>query len=104
MRQEEPDMTRTMARHITAVSAVIGAALTLAGCADRILSDDRIRDNTALALNVPVSALVISDRRYDGVTNTYYTAHTSRGTYACVINGGSVMAMGMTNPPQCARQ
>ena len=42
------------------------AALTLAGCADKILSDDRIRDNTALALNVPAASIVISDRRYDG--------------------------------------
>jgi hypothetical protein len=93
-----------MTRRIAAVSAALGAALTLVGCADKILSDDRIRDNTALALNVPVSALVISDRRYDGMTNTYYTARTSHATYGCVINGGSVMAMGMTNPPQCSRQ
>ena len=69
-----------------------------------ILSDDRIRDNTALALNMPSTAVVISDRRYDGMTNTYYTARTSRGTYACVINGGSVMAMGMTNRPDCSRR
>ena len=74
----------------------------LAGCADKLLSDDRIRDNTALALGQPVSAVTIADRRYDGATNTYYTAQTPRGSYNCMINGGSVMAMGMTNPPQCA--
>jgi hypothetical protein len=93
-----------MTRPILSVPAVILASLTLAGCADKILSDDRIRDNTALALNMPATSVTISDRRYDGMTNTFYTARTARGTYACVINGGSVMAMGMTNPPECSRR
>ena len=81
----------------------LAALLIVSGCADKLLSDDRIRDNTALALHVPASSIVIGDRRYDGMTNTYYVARTSRGTYSCVINGGSVMAMGMANPPQCSR-
>jgi hypothetical protein len=93
-----------MIRSILTLSAVLTTSLTLIGCADKILSDDRIRDNTALALNMPARSIVISDRRYDGMTNTYYTARTSRGTYACIINGGSVMAMGMTNPPECSRR
>ena len=93
-----------MTRPILTAPAVLLASLTLAGCADKLLSDDRIRDNTALALNTSPATLVISDRRYDGMTNTYYTARTSRGTYACVINGGSVMAMGMTNRPECSRR
>ena len=93
-----------MTRPIFTVPAVLLATVTLAGCADKLLSDDRIRDNTALALNMPTTAVLISDRRYDGMTNTYYTARTSRGTYACVINGGSVMAMGMTNRPECSRR
>ena len=84
--------------------AVLAATMTLAGCANTLLSDDRIRENTSMALNLPASAVTISNRRYDGATNTYYTATTSRGTYNCLINGGSVMAMGMTNPPQCSRQ
>jgi len=84
--------------------AVLAATMALAGCANTLLSDDRIRENTSMALNLPASAVTISNRRYDGATNTYYTATTSRGTYNCLINGGSVMAMGMTNPPQCSRQ
>ena len=83
--------------------AVFAALLALAGCADKLLSDDRIRDNTAMALGQSASAVAITDRRYDGATNTYYTARTPRGAYHCVINGGSVMAFGMTNPPQCSR-
>ena len=92
-----------MIRSILTISAILTTSLALAGCASQILSDDRIRDNAAVAVNVPPTSLVISDR-YDGMTNTYYTARTFRGTYACVINGGSVMAMGMTNPPDCSRR
>jgi len=69
---------------------------------DKLLSDNRIRDNTAMALGQPASAVTISGRRYDGATNTYYTARTPRGSYNCMINGASIMAMDMTNPPQCA--
>jgi hypothetical protein len=84
--------------------AVLAASMILAGCANNLLSDDRIRDNTAMALNLPSSGVTISNRRYDGATNTYYTATTARGSYNCLINGGSIMAMGLTNPPQCSRQ
>src|SRR3954453_5411961 len=84
------------------IIAVFASTLALAGCADKLLSDDRLRDTTAMALGQPAAAVPISDRRYDGATNTYYTAHTPRGTYNCLINGGSVMAFGMTNPPDCS--
>lgn len=84
------------------ILAILATSLAMAGCANTLLSDDRIRDNTALALNDPNVA--ISNRRYDGMTNTYYTARTSHGSYACTINGGSILAAGMTNPPQCTRQ
>src|SRR4051794_22160981 len=82
--------------------AIFVSVVALAGCANQLLSDDRIRDNTAMALGVPTSAVTISDRRYDGATNTYYVAHTPRGFYNCLINGGNHMAMGMTNLPDCA--
>ena len=83
---------------------LLAATVALAGCANTLLSDDRIRESTALALNQPASAVAISNRRYDGVTNTYYTARTPRGTFACTIDGGTIGSFGMTNPPQCSRQ
>ncbi len=86
------------------IFAFLAASLALGGCADKLLSDDHIRQDTALALNQPASAISIADRRYDGGTYTYYTARTPRGTFGCIIDGGTVMAMGMTNPPQCSRQ
>jgi metal-dependent hydrolase (beta-lactamase superfamily II) len=83
-------------------SILVLSVLTLAGCADKLLSDDRIRDNTALVLHTSANAVMISDRQYDGMTNTYYTARTKNRVYSCVINGGTVMAMGMTNRPECS--
>lgn len=77
------------------------APIALAGCASTILSDDRIKSNTALALGVSPEQVTISNRNYDGMTNTYYTASTGSRTYACTINGGTVMSMGITNPPTC---
>ena len=83
------------------VFAVVAGTVLLAGCANTILSDERIRDNTAMALGQPNSAVVIADRRYDGMTNTYYTAQTPHGAYNCVINGGTVLSAGLVNPPDC---
>jgi hypothetical protein len=89
---------------IRTISAILTASVALLGCADKLLSDDRIRDNTALILNVPSRSLVISDRRYDGMENTYYTARTSRSVYSCRVDGGNAWDFGITNPPQCSRR
>jgi hypothetical protein len=85
------------------MAAALAVLITASGCADQMLSNDRIRSNTAMALGQPDSAVVIADRRYDGATNTYYTARTPRGAYHCRINGGGLLAMGMTNAPQCSK-
>ena len=73
----------------------------LSGCANAILSDDKIQTDTALAIGAPVDSVRISDRRYDGATNTYYKATAGGRSYSCVINGGTVMTLGMVNAPQC---
>ena len=80
---------------------MIAGALALSGCADTMLSDSRIRDSTALALNQPASAITISDRRADGPMNTYYVASTPRGSYRCLIGGGSISQLGITEAPVC---
>jgi hypothetical protein len=77
--------------------------IALSGCANTLLSDGRLRDNTAMALGQPEEAVTISNRRYDGFTNTYYVARTPRGTFNCSVNGGSVFAAGMVNTPRCTR-
>ena len=77
------------------------AALALSGCADQMLSNDRIRDSTARALNQPASAVTISDRQSDGPMNTAYVAITPRGSYRCRIGGGSISQLGITETPEC---
>lgn len=83
-------------------SLAILAAVALSGCADTMLSDSRIRDSTALALNQPASAITISDRRGDGPMNTYYVASTPQGSYRCLIGGGSISQLGITEAPVCS--
>ena len=80
---------------------IAAALLGLTGCANELLSNDRIADETSGLLGHPVT---ISDRQYSGGVNTYYTATTDRGRrYRCTINGGTVLALGMTNAPSCER-
>ena len=81
---------------------VLVGALALVGCADTILSDSRIRDSTALALNQPASVITISGRRGDGPMNTYYVADTPKGSYRCLIGGGSISQLGITEAPVCS--
>jgi hypothetical protein len=77
--------------------------IALSGCANTLLSDERLRDNTAMALGQPEESITISNRRDDGITNTYYIAHTPHGTFNCSINGGSILDAGMVNAPRCMR-
>jgi hypothetical protein len=78
--------------------------LLTAGCASQLLSEDRLLTNTAGALGIPVTDLTISNRS-EQVPNTYYTAKTKSGVeYACIINGGGILAAGMINPPQCTKK
>ena len=84
-------------------AAAILALVPLSGCADQMLSDQRIASTTAMALGQTAGSVSISDRHYDGATNTFYTARTPNGSFRCTINGGGLLAAGMTNPPQCSR-
>lgn len=84
---------------LVCLSLLIGVS----GCADQLLSNDRIKSNTAMALGQPDNAVTIANRRYDGLTTTYYTARTPRGSYRCLMTGGGAWDFGITNPPQCSR-
>lgn len=83
--------------------ACLGMVVMMSGCADTLLSDSRLRSNTAMALGQPDDAVTITNRRFDGITNTYYNARTPRGTFTCVLNGGTVLSAGMVNAPRCTR-
>jgi hypothetical protein len=81
---------------------VIVAMSTLAGCASQLLTEDRLLSNTADALFVKTSELTITER-HEKVPNTFYVATINKTgrQYNCIVNGGSVLTMGITNPPMC---
>ena len=81
----------------------LGLVIALSGCASTMLSDNRLRSNTAGVLGQPENAVTITDRSDDGLTNTYYRAHTPRGVFACSANGGGLLAAGILNTPHCTR-
>jgi hypothetical protein len=85
---------------------VLMAGIIVSGCQTTMLSNDRIASDTSGVIGVPVTQLTISDRSQDGPTNTTYIARdtTSGAAYTCVINGGGLLAAGMTNPPTCTKK
>jgi hypothetical protein len=89
--------TRTLKTAMLA--AAIGSTMLLGACQSQLLSDDRIASNTAGVLGV--GNVAVSNRR-STATNTYYDAVTKDGKhYACTINGGGALALGLTNAPTC---
>lgn len=87
--------------HIRAATLLSGVLL-LGACQQQMLSDDRMTQSIAGTLGVPPSDVTLSDRRTDGPTNTYVIARVRNGSsYACTVNGGGILAMGMVNPPTC---
>ena len=81
---------------------LLAAALALPGCADTLMTDGRLKSSIAMVLHVPVASVTILDRQSDGITNNFVAARTPRGDYDCTINGGGLLALGLTNPPQCS--
>ena len=88
--------------HLTRLTWLLGVAVGLSGCQQQMMSDDRMASSIAGTLGVPIADVSLSDRRTDGPTNTYVIAKVRNGgTYACTVNGGGLLAMGMVNPPTC---
>jgi len=84
------------------IAITLALASFTTGCATQLLSDERLRVNTAGALGTSPDELVITERR-EQLPNTFYTAKTKSGkVYLCTVNGGSLLAAGMVNAPQCA--
>jgi hypothetical protein len=74
----------------------------LSGCASQLLTEDRLLSNTADVLFVKPSDLTITERK-EKVPNTFYVATINKTgrQYNCIVNGGSVLTLGITNPPMC---
>ena len=89
-------------RNLFVLMSGLAVILGLSGCQDQLMSDDRMRSSIAGVLGVPPSSVTLTDRRSDGPTNTHVLAHVAGGkTYACTVNGGGMLALGMMNPPTC---
>jgi hypothetical protein len=80
---------------------IVGAVmLLLSGCVST-LTPARVREETSAVIGVPADEIAISNQRQEMI-NTFYTATTRSGErYACTLNGGNIMTLGMTNPATC---
>lgn len=80
---------------------IVGLSI-VSSCANDMLSTSRVQTSVAGAIGVPVSDVTIIDQHADGPTNTVILAQTRTGRrYACSINGGGVLTLGMTNGTFC---
>lgn len=83
--------------------------LAVAGCSTiasstNMLTDEKIKSQSAGALGYEPSELSIVSRRTEG-TNTYVNLMAAdKKEFTCVINGGNFLSMGMTNPPVCSKK
>lgn len=69
-----------------------------------MLSDTRIISSSAGVLGLEPSQLTLVSKRVDG-TNTYANLKAAGGKeFTCVINGGNLLSIGMTNAPMCSRK
>ncbi|MBB5018441.1 hypothetical protein HNQ59_001730 [Chitinivorax tropicus] len=88
---------------------VMVMAAALAGCAavagkTNMLSDDDIKSKSAGVLGYQPNELTLLNKRVDG-TDTYVNLKTKDGKeFTCLINGGNLLTLGMTNPPMCNRK
>ena len=85
------------------------AVTSLSGCASiaestNTLTDVQILSQTSGALGYTKSDLTITNRHTEG-TNTYVNLiAANKKEFTCIINGGNILTLGMSNPPQCAKK
>ncbi|TWH99383.1 hypothetical protein IP90_03122 [Luteimonas cucumeris] len=91
------------------ITLVVMTSVLATGCASlasstNMLSDEDIVSQTAGAIGYPPAEVTLVSRRTEGV-NTYVELQTRDGKpYTCIVNGGNLLSMGMTNPPVCNKK
>ena len=77
-------------------------AIMLVGCAT---TEAELRTQTAAVLGYAPADITLGNMRSTGI-NTFYTATTPQGRYACAAETGmaKVIALGMTSPPSCYKE
>jgi hypothetical protein len=94
----------TMQSKFLAISAVL--ITLLAGCSTvaektNMMSDADVKAKVAGTLGYSAETMTLLNRRTDG-TNTYVTVRAAdKKEFACTVNGGNLLSMGITNPPDC---
>jgi len=79
-------------------------ACTSIATSTNMLTDDRIKSETGGALGYTPADLTITSRRTEGV-NTYVNLQAKdRKEFTCIVNGGNLLSMGLTNPPVCNKK
>lgn len=98
-----------LARNTLSLCFATTFALSLSGCSTlasktNTLTDEKIKSQTSGALGYEPDQLTIVSRRTEG-TNTYVNLKANNGReFTCIINGGNILTLGMTNPPICGKK
>jgi hypothetical protein len=88
---------------IAVLTSAVSACSTIASSTN-MLTDQRIKAETSGALGMEPSDITIVHRRTEG-PNTYVNLLASnKQEYTCVIDGGDLLTLGMTNAPQCSKK
>lgn len=93
-------------RDVMKIVVILMFAAALGGCAavaekTNMISDNTVKSQTAGALGYVPNDLEIVSRRTEG-TNTYVVVKVKDNReFACTLNGGNILTMGMVNPPSC---
>jgi uncharacterized protein YceK len=85
------------------LSLLLLLVLTVSGCTETIMSNERIQSTTAAYFGVNAEAVTIKNRRTESFTTYYMASLAKKGTYNCVLDG-SILTMGLTNPPVCSKK
>lgn len=86
-----------------------GLVCLAAGCSTiaektNMISDEKIKSESAAALGLHADELTLVSRRTEG-TNTYADLKTKKGKeFTCMFNGGNLLTGGIVNPPSCAKK
>jgi hypothetical protein len=100
-------MSCRLAARLSCVLVPLSLAMSACGTIaenTNMLSDDKIVSQSAGALGFEPGELTLESRRTEG-TNTYANLKSKSGQeYACIINGGNLLTMGISNPPSCAKK
>lgn len=90
----------------SAIAVLLTGCSSLGGIAEstNTLSNDKILSQSAGVLGYSPSELSIVSKRTES-TNTYVNlVSKNKKEFVCIINGGNLFSLGMTNPPVCGKK